>query len=304
MGGMMYSLLPVIAGALLAAAVALCARLIMCRREICRLSNQLSEFCRDPNRAPAFSVRDSAFSQLENGVVELEGKLQLCQQQRRAESEYSAGLIMDISHQLKTPLASLRLMCELDAAPHAPRMLESIDRMEHMVRELLRLEKLRAGGYELDLRAHELYDIANEAAQPLRDIYPDRMITVCGRARQRCDDYWLAQALTNLIKNACEHTGPGGRIQIGIEPSEGGVSCTVHDDGGGAPGQELGQLFQRFYRGAASTGSGVGLALVREIALRHHGGVYADNALLPGATRIGLRVVIWLPALSDRLQRK
>ncbi len=304
MGGLMYELAPAAAGVLLAITIALAARLIMYRREIARLSCQLREFCDDAQHAPAFSVRDNAFAQLENGVAELESQLQLCQQQRATESDYSAGLILDISHQLKTPLASLKLMCELDAAPHAERMVQLIDRMEHMVRELLRLEKLRAGGYEFDLRTHDLSDIAAEAVRPLHEIYPNRTISVCGHAQLRCDEYWLGEALTNLIKNACEHTEPGGRIQISIEPSEGGASCVVHDDGGGVSQSELGQLFRRFYHSATSTGSGVGLALVREVVQRHHGGVYADNALLPGATRPGLRVVMWLPALAKDLQIK
>lgn len=300
----MDGVIAVVYAALAAISAVLAIRLMLYRREIARLSRQLREFCDDAQHAPAFSVRDNAFAQLQNSVAELESRLQLSQQQRQEESAYSARLILDISHQLKTPLASLKLMCELDAAPHAERMIAQIEHMEHMVRELLRLEKLRAGGYEFELRTHELADIVNEAAKPLRDIYPERAIELQGRARLRCDEYWLGEALTNLIKNACEHTAPHGRILISIEPGDGGASCTVQDDGGGVPQQELGQLFRRFYRGTASTGSGVGLALVREIVLRHHGGVYADNALLPGAAQPGLRVVIWLPALADSLQRK
>lgn len=298
MGGLICAL------ALAIICAALAARLVIYRRAVARLSRLISDFCDDPECAPSFSVRDSAFAQLESSVFELESRLRLCQQQRRDESEYSARLIQDISHQLKTPLASLKLMCELDAAPHSERMIELIERMERLVRELLRLEKLRAGGYEFKLRVHELAEIAADAAAPLRDMYPDRHILLRGSAKLRCDEYWLGEALTNLIKNACEHTDAGGRILISISPSEGGVSCTIQDDGGGVPQDELGQLFRRFYRGSASSGIGVGLALVREVAQRHHGGVYADNALMTESGRAGLRVVLWLPTLSDKLQRK
>lgn len=289
---------------LLAVSSALGIRMAMYRMEISRLSRQLNEFCDNTQLAPAFSVRDNAFAQLTNSVAELENQLQLCRQQRQSECEYNANLILDISHQLKTPLASLRLMCELDAAPHAERMVGLIDHMEHMIRELLRLEKLRAGGYEFDLRTHDLHLIADEAAQPLRDIYPDRNISICGHAQLRCDEYWLGEAIANLIKNACEHTSQCGHVNIAIEPCEGGVNCIVQDDGGGVAQSELTQLFHRFYRSANSTGTGVGLALVREVVQRHHGGVYADNALLPGSARQGLRVVIWLPSLNKSLVQK
>jgi len=250
--------------------------------------------------APAFSVRDDRFALFENAVLELEARLLMADENRLEERGRTEKLIVDISHQLKTPIAGLKLYCEMDAGAHMEQQLQLLARMEHLIASLLRLEKLRAEGYEFQFEVHELSDIAREAASKVAPLFPERRIEITGAAQLSCDQSWMDEAFTNLIKNACEHTGSNGKIEISFEQADDEALCVFQDNGGGVPSAELPRLFTRFFRSSASRspdGAGVGLAIVRAVVEKHHGTVLAENA------RDGLRVALCLPVLHHRLKK-
>lgn len=284
--------------AILIAAYALCL-LRRYRREAERLSLQLGRFLSGEETIPSFSVEDDAFAPLENGVVELETRLINERERRKLQNKKSSDLMMELSHQLKTPLASMRLYAEMDAGEHASQQIALVDRMERLIFSLLRLERLQNGGILFEYKAHKLYDIVNETAEGFRLLYPDKKIRIYGDASLRCDGDRLAEALANLVKNACEHTEEGGHIDITISRSESSAFIVIEDDGGGVPESDLSRLFERFFRSERSCsyeGSGVGLGIVREIVRLHHGSIQAENA--DG----GLRFSICLPDLSRNLK--
>ena len=136
--------------------------------------------------------------------------------------------------------------------------------------------------------------VAEEAWQALAPSWPEKRVEFTGEARVRCDAAWLGEAVGNLLKNACEHTAPAGRVRVCVERADSAVFLTVEDDGGGVPPEELIRLFERFYRAADDPGggSGLGLAIAREIVRRHHGTIQAENAAR------GLRVTVSLPVLN------
>ena len=117
---------------------------------------------------------------------------------------------------------------------------------------------------------------------------------VIGNAIIRCDEKWLSEAFTNLLKNACEHMPEGGTVHVRMETTEAAFFCTVEDEGGGASGKDLPHLFERFYRaeGSPSSGAGIGLAIVRAIIWRHHGTISAEN------TAKGLKMTISIPLMK------
>lgn len=274
-------------------------RLYRYRREAERLSEQLARFLSGEDTSPSFSVKDDAFAPLENSVVELETQLLNEQERRRLQNKKSGDLMVELSHQLKTPLASLRLYAEMDAGEHAPRQIALAERMERLIYSLLRLERLQSGGIPFEFKRHELRDIVREAAEGFYALYPDKRIGISGDASLRCDADRLTEALVNLIKNACEHTEEAGHIDISISRSESAVFITVEDDGGGVPEEDLPRLFERFFRcerSRAHEGSGVGLGIAREIVRLHHGSIQAEN------TGSGLRFTICLPDLSQNLK--
>ncbi len=269
-------------------------------REAVRLHDQLMRFLAGEIKTPSFSVRDNRFALFENAVIELETRLLQSEDNRNQEIRKNEKLLTDISHQLKTPISGLKLYCEMDEGAHLEQQLRLLNRMEHLIGSLLRLERLRADGYEFHFEIRELSGIVRDALERVLPLFPGRRIEVSGEAELDCDEAWMGEAIANLIKNACEHTLEDGRISITIEQAESSVFCAVADDGGGVPPHELGSLFRRFFRSsssAASQGVGVGLAIVRAIVEKHHGTVSAENA------QGGLKVTICLPVLHHRLKK-
>lgn len=283
-----------IIAALAVAAAALCVLLGLRRRRITRLTAQVEAFLAKGKPALAYSVREDSFAPLHNAVAELENKLLLTREQLTLETRRVGDMTADISHQLKTPLSSLRLFCELDGGAHLDQQISQIDRMERLIYSLLRLERLCADGYAFTFAQHDVGEIVAHAWASVSEVYPGREMTLTGRATLRCDEKWLGEAFLNLLKNACEHTRPDSHIRVTLEETDTAFACAVEDDGGGVPTNDLHRLFERFFRaeGASQEGTGIGLAIVREIIRRHHGDVWAEN------TGKGLRMRISIPKPS------
>jgi len=264
------------------------------KRRIARLAARIEDFLvtgRDPLE---YSVREDSFAPLHNAAAELENRILLSREQLRDELRRTSTLTADISHQLKTPLASLKLFCELDEGAHMEAQLGQIERMERLIYSLLRLERLCADGYDFVFAEHEIGPIVREAWESLSPVWPGRKIEIEGSARIRCDAKWLGEAFLNLLKNACEHTDEGGCIRVCLETTQTTFYATVEDDGGGVLRKDLPHLFERFYRaGKKETGgAGIGLSIVREIVRRHHGDIRAEN------TASGLKFTISMPVMN------
>lgn len=280
---------------LLSAALAVVTILYLIQRHrVRKLAAQTDEFLVSNAEPLAFSVREDALAPLHNSIAELENHYLLAREQQTAESRRTTHLISDISHQLKTPLASLRLFCEMDASEHVEPQLAQIERMERLIYALLRLERLCADGYAFRFAESDVREIVLNAWRNVETIWPDRVLEITGEAIIRCDAKWLGEAFLNLLKNACEHTPPNSRIIVRMETTQAAFFCTVEDAGGGVSASDLPHLFERFYRaeGQPNGGSGLGLAIAREIIQRHHGSIRAENA------ECGLRVSIDIPILN------
>lgn len=248
-----------------------------------------------------FSTRDSRIARLQNSISELEELLALERSNAVAEARKNADFVADISHQLKTPLAGLRLYCEMEQAAsqtaYTEKELELIEKMEKLIFSLLRLEKLRSDAYVMDFQDAELHEEFSALIDEYHHLFPEKKYSVTGIASLRCDKAWLCEAVGNIIKNASEHTAPDGKIRVAIEKSDKSVIITVEDDGGGLPEEQLPLVFKRFYRAsdAAPDSAGIGLAITRAVVEKHHGTVSAENG------RSGLRVTICLPVIDGSL---
>lgn len=264
---------------------------ITLRLRIRGLSEKIEGFLTSGDPPLSFSVREDALAPLHNAAAEMENQLALAKWQRAEEARRSSALTADISHQLKTPLSSLRLFCEMQEGPYLSDQLGQIERMERLIHSLLRLERLCADGYSFAFETKDMRELIGEAWAGLQAVYPDRELIVSGEASIRCDEKWLREAYLNLFKNACEHTKPGGQIRVSMELRQATFFCAVEDDGGGVSQSDLPRLFERFYRaeGGDKGGAGIGLSIVREIIRRHHGDIHAAN------TGTGLKMQITIP---------
>lgn len=283
--------------------------LLICVREskrqessIYELHGQIADFLEGRDETPRFSVDDDNFALLENAVVELESRLLLERDHTRREYKKNANFIIDVSHQLKTPLTALKLYCEMEhrnnPGEHTQKQLVLIERMEHLIYSLLRLEKLRAGAYELQFAPYDLADLTRQVWEELQTLYPEKKCIVTGKATMRCDAYWMGEALKNIFINSCRHTPPDGRIEVSLTTADVSITVTFEDEGGGVAEEEVPKLFQRFYRSSRGTpgeGVGIGLAITRTIVEKHHGTVYAEN------TARGLKIILCFPILDGAL---
>ena len=272
-------------------------RNLILNRRIRKLAEKVDDFNSGTGEMLDVALEEDALAQLHNGIADTQQALARAKRLNTEECHRTSQLTADISHQLKTPLTTLRLYTELDDAPHAAQCLDQIQRMEDLIGALLRLERLCADGYAFHFETSDVENIIREQWQGLQAIWPDKKLVLEGAARIRCDENWLGEAFLNLLKNACEHTVDDGVIRVKVERTDAAFFCTVEDNGGGVSTEELPKLFQRFYRAEHQNknGAGIGLAIVKEIIQRHHGVITAENG------QEGLKMSISMPMLDRNL---
>ena len=286
----------ILIGILLLILLCFAARGLRGRRRLKNLSVRMENYLTGHGGRLPLSLKEDTIAQVENAAVEMQNRIETAEERFRQEARRTSDLTADISHQLKTPLASLRLFCEMDRSAHCEQQISQIERMETLISSLLRLEKLCADGYDMVFEECDIRKLIEQAWQQLQPLWPDRTLTLEGEACIRCDAKWLSEAFRNLMKNACEHTAEGGQIRVCLEQTDTTCLCTLEDNGGGAAPRDLPHLFERFYRaeGQPAQGAGLGLAIVKEIIFRHHGHITAEN------TGTGLKFTVSLPVHNLR----
>ena len=224
-----------------------------------------------------------------------------------AENEKSAkkflrNTISDISHQLKTPLAALNIYNGLiqDEAKEIPSIQkfsqlseQELDRIETLVQNLLKITKLDAGTILLEKSLENVSEIAEDIKKHFlfRARQEGKEICLSGNEDISlfCDRNWITEAISNLVKNALDHTEKGGVIRIEWRAFTSIVQITVTDNGSGIHPEDLHHIFKRFYRSRFSKdtqGIGLGLSLTKAIVEAHSGTIEVDSTLGTGTSFI------------------
>lgn len=222
-----------------------------------------------------------------------------------AENEKSAkkflkNTISDISHQLKTPLAALNIYNGLIqdeakallAIEEFSRLSEQeLDRIETLVQNLLKITKLDAGTIVLEKSLENVSEIAESVRKHFLFRANQEGKEIClsgsGETTLLCDRSWMMEAISNLVKNALDHTGRGGCIRIEWRVSVSIVQITIKDNGSGICQEDFYHIFKRFYRSRYSKdtqGIGLGLPLAKAIVEAHNGTIEVDSILGKGAS--------------------
>jgi PAS domain S-box-containing protein len=224
--------------------------------------------------------------------------------------QVKSDLVATVSHELKTPLTSIRLdhhlLLEEAAGPLTPKQTELLldardnaERLLGMVNQLLDLARFEQGRHYLDFRPEQPADLLQAAADAIRPRAEDKDITIVVDASAElpavfADAQRLGHALNNLLDNALTYTDRGGRITLSATSSGAMVSLAVADTGVGIPPEHLPHLFDKFFRIPGQSkiqGTGLGLAIVREIVLAHGGTIVCESQAGSGTTfRINLPV--------------
>lgn len=274
---------------------------IISKKKTRALTRSIDKFIKDGTMTE-LSTADGDFAHLQSNVCELETRLIQEREYTKLEAKNNTEFISDISHQLKTPLAGLRLYCEMEhnttPSSHTEKELVLISKMEKLIHNVLKLEKIRSDTYVMNFEETELSDLLFDLKAEFSTLFPTKAITVKGKGNLRTDKSWIREALGNVIKNACEHTKADGKVDIIIEQAEKSVSVIIEDNGGGVPENELPMLFRRFHRteNASPDSAGIGLSITKAIVEKHHGTITAENS------GKGLRVAMCFPIIDANLK--
>jgi two-component system phosphate regulon sensor histidine kinase PhoR len=211
-------------------------------------------------------------------------------------------LVGNISHDLRTPLAGIKIMVEtlrdgaIDdknaAIDFLTRIENEVDRLTQMVSELTELSRIEAGSTELNKENLNLNELINEAVIQLRPLADKQRITLNPVLSDtlpsaKVDRDRLSQTITNLIHNAIKFNRSGGSVTITTSSDDKTITVKVIDTGIGIPKANLPHVFERFYKADKSrtnSGSGLGLAIAKHTIEAHGGTITAQSEEGNGST--------------------
>lgn len=219
--------------------------------------------------------------------------------EKRAKT-FMKDTISDISHQLKTPLAALNIYQGIiqEEAKESPVILEfselceqELDRIETLVQNLLKITKLDAGTIVIENAQVNVSQMMEQVQKSFayRAEKESKTLLLLGdpEAELLCDQTWMREAVSNLVKNALDHTKKGDTISIRWKKFPSMVQIAVQDNGSGIHPEDLPHIFKRFYRSRFSKdtqGIGLGLSLAKAIVEAQEGSIEADSVLGVGTT--------------------
>jgi signal transduction histidine kinase len=218
--------------------------------------------------------------------------------------ELRRELVANISHDLRTPLTSLRGFLETMAlkqaelGPEETReylqgAIRQTDRLSRLVADLFELARLESGTQEMEVETLALAELAQDAAQQFRLQADERGIDLqvevpSGPATVEGDMSLLARVLDNLLDNGLRFTSGGGRVILGLRESPQWVSVEVRDTGCGIAPEDLPYVFDRVFgrkrRDVESDHAGLGLAISKRIVELHGGTIEVASELGHGTT--------------------
>jgi signal transduction histidine kinase len=198
-------------------------------------------------------------------------------------------LMADVAHELRTPVTVLqgRLEGLLDGVyPRDDRQItEALDEthvLSRLIEDLRTLALTDAGALPLQKESTDLAGLVNEVARSLhaeagRKGVALNVTTAADDVTMELDPLRIREVLTNLVSNALRHTPPGGAIGIALSGTDGVAAVRVSDTGEGMSAEAVDRMFDRFYKGSTSRGSGLGLTIAKGIVTAHGGEITASS---------------------------
>jgi signal transduction histidine kinase len=232
-------------------------------------------------------------------------RMKLGMEKSRKERESIKSLVTDISHQIKTPLSSVKLFVTLlseggitqaETSEFLERSMGEVRKLEWLAGSLIKISKLETGMNELAQENCSFTATVKGAIGGILARAEEKNIAVDFHSEEDLwafhDPKWTGEAIFNVLENGVKYTGRGGCIRLSLAELQSFVRLDVEDNGIGIPATEYNEIFKRFYRGKNdcvknTEGSGVGLYLTRKILEEQGGSIIVES--LPGCgTRFSL----------------
>lgn len=229
-------------------------------------------------------------------------QLQAADQRQRELESLRRDLIAWVSHDLQTPLTSMRAILEAlsDGVVEDPETVKrylltaqrDVRSLSSLIDDLFHLAQLDAGGLPLHRADASLSDLVSDTLESFTELAKQQQITLEGNVDSdvdpvHMDTQAIGRVLNNLIGNALRHTPAQGRVSVWVRRRQ-NVEVTVSDTGEGIRAEDIPHVFERFYRGEksrsrATGGAGLGLAIARGIVQAHGGEINVESEMGKGA---------------------
>jgi len=280
-------------------------------KKIDRYNDDISRIMKGQIDTRLEDTEEGSLSRLAASINNMTSALHAHIEKEKHDRTFLKDILENVSHQLKTPLSALMMYNEIMKDENVEnetiisflnKSEKELFRMQTLIASLLKMAKLDAGIIELNKGNHILNDIIKQAAESFETRLAREGKTFELKAGVKvyypCDREWMLEALSNLIKNAVEHTSSEGHISALLEETPLMVKITVRDNGEGIHPDDLNHIFKRFYRSRFSQntqGAGIGLALAKTIVEMHGGFISVESELQKGSA-----FTVHLPRLTKQ----
>lgn len=225
-------------------------------------------------------LTDSLWDRTETQLAKAEHVFQKKQEESLREKETVKGLISDISHQTRTPLANMKLYVELleeetlsgEGTGFLAKLCEQTEKMDFLMQSMVKMSRLETGILQI---RQEKQDLAETIRRAVADVVPaaaakeiDLFVDCPDGMMVPHDGKWTQEAVSNILDNAVKYTESGGQIHLSVERQEIFWQIAIADTGKGIAVERQAQIFTRFYREPEvhdKPGVGIGLYLARRI---------------------------------------
>lgn len=267
-------------------------------RRISELSEKIDQILHGEARTNFVPDEEGELALLTSQIYKMTVRLSEQTEQLQKDKEYLSSSIADISHQIRTPLTSMRMIIprlnreELSRRQRNDYVREVnglLSRIEWLITALLKLARLESGAAAMERVPVCLTEVVGKALAPLEIIIEIKALTVELSIPQTAgftgDLLWSVEAVGNILKNCVEHLPDQGTLKIEASENDLYTELVISDDGPGICKEDLPHLFERFYKGKRSNteNAGIGLALSHMIITRQNGTIRAGNGVPCGA---------------------
>lgn len=278
----------------------------ICSREVLRAYNavektadMMDELMKDSERELVAELEEGSIGILNSNFEKLVNMFREGKRKEAEEKEFLKDVMSDISHQLKTPLASLNIFIDLllndklESEDERKKILREAEnqmtRMQWMVLSMLKLARIEARVIDFNIRKSSVGAVLDEvrgAVNYLLEAKKQKLIVDSSEdVYIMADSEWLTEALINIVKNASDYSDEENSIEIHVEANSVFTRIYIKDHGIGIPDSELPNIFKRFYRVSSEVNPnsvGIGLALSKSIVEGMDGQIRVNSTVGEG----------------------